>query len=226
MPRYRYRRRYARRYPKPQYSINRKLNSSGNWAQHSAENTIYIATQRLVTVNRDSGNDAVLDSPATVKHLTVDIQTIPTIQDVDSASNQKVVIFPAAGWICVFVPSGTNPNEPFSNAQGNIYNATLYEPQNYVLGSGTISQGAQTVVPVTGVSGSTYGIPGNYAKRIRVPLSKKLNPGDSIYMIYYLYDVPTQTSDVRDVTPMETIVTYAVRYLFVCWTNVYPEGHT
>lgn len=226
MPRYRYRRRYARRYPKPQYSINRKLNSSGNFTRHSSESTIYIATQRLVTVNNDSGNDAVLDSPATVKHITVDIQSIPTIQDVFSGSNQKQIIFPAAGWICVFVPSGTNPHEPFSGNGGNIYNATLYEPQNYVLGSGTISQGAQTVVPITGVSGSTYGIPGNYAKRIRVPLSKKLNPGDSIYMIYYLYDVPTPTSDVRDITPMDTVVTYAVRYLFVCWTNVYPEGHT
>ena len=210
----RYRRRYARYYrrPKAQYSINRKLNSSGNFTVHSSEPTIYIATQRLVTINRDSGNDAVLDSPATIRHITVDIQSIPTIQDVFSGSNQKEVIFPAAGWICVFVPSGTNPHEPFSGAGGNIYNATLYEPQNYVLGSGTISQGAQTVVPIAGVSGSTYGIPGNYAKRIRVPLAKKLNPGDAIYMIYYLYNVPTQTGDVRDITPMETIVSYAAKY--------------
>ena len=209
----RYRRRYVRyRRPKAQYSINRKLNSSGNFVQHSSESTIYIATQRLVTITSDSGNDAVLDSPATIRHITVDIQTIPTIQDVSSASRQKEIIFPAAGWICVFVPSGTNPREPFSGAGDNIYNATLYEPQNYVLGSGTISQGAQTVVPIAGVSQSTYGVPGNYAKRIRVPLAKKLNPGDSIYMIYYLYNVPIQTGDVRDITPMETIVSYAVKH--------------
>lgn len=220
-----YYRRYAR-YPKPQYAINRKLNSAGKFGQHSVEPTIYLATQRLVTVSRDSGNDAVLDSPATVKHITVDIQTIPTIVDVDSSSAEKVVYFPSAGWICVFVPAGTQPVEPFSSTDGTIYNATLYEPQNYVLGSGTISQGSTAVVPVAGVSNSPYGVPGNYAKRIRVPLSKKLNPGDSIYMIYYLYNVPTLATDIREITPMDTVVTYCVKYLFVCWTNVYPGGHT
>ena len=209
----RYYRRYARRpYAKPQYAINRKLNSSGKFDKHSTEPTIYLATQRLVTVSRDSGNDAVLDSPATVKHLTVDIQTIPTVVDVSSQGGDKVVYFPPCGWICVFVPAGTKPVEPFSATDGTIYNATLYEPQNYVLGSGTISQGATAVVPVNGVSGSPYGVPGNYAKRIRVPLSKKLNPGDSIYMIYYLYNVPISTGEIRDVTPMDTVVTYCVKY--------------
>lgn len=208
-----YYRRYARRsYAKPQYAINRKLNSSGKFERHSVEPTIYLATQRLVTVSRDSGNDAVLDSPATVKHLTVDIQTIPTVVDVSSTSAEKVVYFPAAGWICVFVPAGTQPVEPFSATDGTIYNTTLYEPQNYVLGSGTISQGATSVVPVVGKSESPYGVPGNYAKRIRVPLSKKLNPGDSIYMIYYLYNVPTQSTDIRDITPMDTVVSYCVKY--------------
>ena len=220
-----YYRRYAR-YPKSQYAVNRKLNSSGKFSPHSVEPTIYLATQRLVRVSRDSGNDDVLDSPATVKHITVDIQTIPTIVDVDSAGAEKIVYFPPAGWICVFVPAGTAVMEPFSGTDGTIYNSTLYEPQNYVLGSGTISQGATAVVPVVGNSNSTYGVPGNYAKRIRVPLSKKLNPGDAIYMIYYLYNVPAQNTDVRDVTPMDTVVTYCVKYFCVCWTNVYPGGHT
>ena len=211
----RYNRRYAR-YPKPQYAINRKLNSSGLFEQHSVEPTIYLATQRLVTVSRDSGNDAVLDSPATVKHITVDIQTIPTVVDASGQGGDKVVYFPPAGWICVFVPAGTSPVEPFSATDGTIYNSTLYEPQNYVLGSGTISQGSSAVVPIIGVSNSPYGVPGNYAKRIRVPLSKKLNPGDSIFMIYYLYNVPPKTSDVRDITPMDTVVTYCVRYFCVC----------
>lgn len=207
----RYNRRYAR-YPKPQYAINRKLNSSGKFDRHSVEPTIYLATQRLVTVSRDSGNDAVLDSPATVKHITVDIQTIPTIVDVAEQSAEKVVYFPPCGWICVFVPAGTKPMEPFSATDGTIYNTTLYEPQNFVLGSGTISQGSTAVVPVVGKSESPYGVPGNYAKRIRVPLSKKLNPGDSIFMIYYLYNVPTITGGIRDITPMDTVVTYAVKY--------------
>lgn len=208
-----YYRRYARRsYAKPQYAINRKLNSSGNFSVHSVEPTVYVATQRLVTVSRDSGNDAVLDSPATVKHLTVDIQTIPTVVDVSSVDAQKVIYFPSAGWLCVYVPAGSGPNEPFQATDGTIYNSTLYEPQNYVLGSGTITQGAPTVVPVAGNSNSPYGVPGNYAKRIRVPLYKKLNPGDSIYMIYYLYNVPRPSTDVRDITPMETIVSYCVKY--------------
>ena len=207
----RYNRRYAR-YPKPQYAINRKYNSSGLFERHSVEPTIYLATQRLVTVSRDSGNDAVLDSPATVKHITVDIQTIPTIVDVSSQGADKVIYFPPCGWICVFVPAGTQPMEPFSATDGTIYNTTLYEPQNFVLGSGTISQGSTAVVPVVGKSESPYGVPGNYAKRIRVPLSKKLNPGDSIFMIYYLLNVHTKTTDIRDITPMDTIVTYAVKY--------------
>lgn len=220
-----YHRRYVR-YPKPQYAINRKLNSSGLFSQHTVEPTVYVATQRLVATSRDSGNDAILDSPATVKHITVDIQTIPTIVDVDSRSAEKIVYFPSAGWICVFVPAGTKPFQPFMSTDGTIYNSTLYEPQNYVLGSGTISQGATSVVPVAGNSNAPYGVPGNYAKRIRVPLSKKLNPGDAIYMIYYLYNVPTQSTDLREITPMDTVVTYCVKYFCVCWTNVYPGGHT
>ena len=85
------------------------------------------------------GNDAVLNSPATVKHITVDIQTIPTVVDVASQGGDKVIYFPPCGWICVFVPAGQQPVEPFSATDGTIYNTTVYEPQNYVLGSGTIS---------------------------------------------------------------------------------------
>ena len=206
----RYNRRYAR-YPKPQYAVNRKYNSSGLFTVHSVEPTIYLATQRLVCTSRDSGNDAVLDSPATVKHITVDIQTIPTIVDVSSQGADKVVYFPPCGWLCVFVPAGTKPVEPFSATDGTIYNTTLYEPQNYVLGSGTISQGSTAVVPVVGKSESPYGVLGTTLRESECR-SKKLNPGDSIYMIYYLLNVPTKTSDIRDITPMDTIVTYCVKY--------------
>ena len=210
----RYNRRYAR-YPKPQYAINRKLNSSGKFNRHSVEPTIYLATQRLVTVSRDSGNDAVLDSPATVKHITVDIQTIPTVVDVAGASAEKAIYFPPCGWICVFVPAGTKPVEPFSATDGTIYNSTLYEPQNYVLGSGTISQGSTAVVPVNGVSQSPYGVLGTTLRESECRC-QKLNPGDSIFMIYYLYNVPTPTGEIRDITPMDTVVTYCVRYFCVC----------
>ena len=131
----------------------------------------------MLTLKRFSVNQRPFRFSATVKHITVDIQTIPTVVYVSSRVADKVVYFPAP------VPVGTFPVEPFSATDGTIYNSTLYEPQNYVLGSCTFSQGSTAVVP-------------------------------------------TKSTDIRHITPMDTVLSYAVKYLVVCWTNVYPEGHT
>ena len=43
--------------------------------------------------------------------------------------------------------------------------------------------------------------------RIRVPLSKKLNPGDAIYMIYYVVHTPNLAN--ASVTGCSSVVKYA-----------------
>ena len=43
----------------------------------------------------------------------------------------------AGGWICVYVPEGTAVNRPFPDWQAGQNSYTLYEPNQFVLGTGT-----------------------------------------------------------------------------------------
>ena len=89
---------------------------------------------------------------------------------------------------------GTNPNRPFPDLNTGASSLTLYEPNQFVLGHGTWMEGGsyfQTNRPEPILENGALGYnrysdtpPGNLC-RITVPLSKRLNPGDSIYMVYY-----------------------------------------
>ena len=90
---------------------------------------------------------------------------------------------------------GTSLNKPFPDYATGKDNYTFYEPNQFVLGHGTWLEGWQIYqtndllkvrdAGVVGISQVPDTSAGNNM-RIRVPLSKKLNPGDAIYMIYYV----------------------------------------
>ena len=95
----------------------------------------------------------------------------------------------------MYVPEGTSLNKPFPDYATGKDNYTFYEPNQFVLGHGTWLEGWQIYqtndllkvrdAATVGISQVPDTSAGNNM-RIRVPLSKKLNPGDAIYMIYYV----------------------------------------
>ena len=101
----------------------------------------------------------------------------------------------AGGWICVYVPEGTALNKPFPDYATGKDNYTFYEPNQFVLGHGTWLEGWQ-IYQTNDILKVRMLVLLVSAKFLilrlvticvhRVPLSKKLNPGDAIYMIYYV----------------------------------------
>ena len=122
----------------------------------------------------------------------------------------------AGGWICVYVPEGTSLNKPFPDYGTGKDNYTFYEPNQFVLGAGTWLEGwqiYQTADLLKVRDAGTVGISqvpdicaGNNM-RIKVPLSKKLNPGDAIYMIYYVVHTPNLQN--ASVSGCSSVVKYA-----------------
>ena len=99
----------------------------------------------------------------------------------------------------------------------------FYEPNQFVLGHGTWLEGWQIyqtndILKVrdsgsVGISQVPDTSAGNNM-RIRVPLSKKLNPGDAIYMIYYVVHTPNLAN--ASVTGCSSVVAMLVRLTNKC----------
>ena len=117
--------------------------------------------------------------------------------------------------LCV-CSEGTSLNKPFPDYATGKDNYTFYEPNQFVLGAGTWLEGWQIYqsndilrVRDSGSVGISQ-VPDTSAgnnMRIRVPLSKKLNPGDAIYMIYYVVHTPNLAN--ASVTGCSSVVKYA-----------------
>ena len=128
------------------------------------------------------------------------------------------------GWICVYVPEGTSPNKPFPDYGVGQSQYTLYEPNQNVLGSGTWLEGGAysdeqpRYNHPDWCSGhlSLLGYPCRHNMRIRVPLSRKLNPGDAIWMIFWV-STPIGTLSAVSVEDIALTVSYASRAnYYVC----------
>ena len=128
--------------------------------------------------------------------------------------------------MCV-CPWGNLPNKPFPDWGTGQSAYTLYEPNQNVLGSGTWLEGGayqqtnlRDTVMKAGVVG-TYrysDTPAGNNMRIRVPLSRKLNPGDSIWMIFWV-QTPISTLSAVSVEDIALTVSYASKANFdVCLT--------
>lgn len=208
--------RYYRR-ARPAYNVNRKLIQSSNWVELSSTGW-YASTTEIV------GNPSVLTSNSpgsmlTIKHLQVQLMNLPSTTGVIGSGDSaiRVVGQPAGGWLIVYAPEGTSPSAPLPDLNNNR-SATLYEPNQFVLGHGTWMQGklfhgANNESPAL-QNGNEITLqdrdntPGNNV-RIRCPLSKKLNPGDKIYLIFYIYNYDAQPIRGLSIEPCQAVVSYA-----------------
>jgi hypothetical protein len=149
----------------------------------------------------------------------VQLANLPTYFGVNEDQQIKEFGQLGGGWICVYVPEGTSPNKPFPDFGTGQSAYTLYEPNQNVLGSGTWLEGGayqqtnlRDTVMKAGVVG-TYrysDTPAGNNMRIRVPLSRKLNPGDSIWMIFWV-QTPISTLSAVSVEDIALTVSYASR---------------
>ena len=208
--------RYYRR-PRPAYNVNRKLIQSSNWTELS-ETGWYASTTEIV------GNPSVLTSNSpgsmlTIKHLQVQLMNLPSYTGLQGQGDTaiRVVGQPAGGWLIVYCPEGTQPSAPLPDLENNRA-ATLYEPNQFVLGHGTWMAGKLFQAANNSGPALQYGneiliqppdnTPGNNV-RIRCPLSKKLNPGDKLYLIFYFFNYDAQPIHGLSIEPCQAVVSYA-----------------
>ena len=214
MKKYAYKRR-SYRIHKPSYSVNRKYCCNLTWNRLSEGSDIYTTAVQLV-YNPSVESSNQLGTILTIKHLEVQLQDLPTYHGLNSETNIVGLGSLGGGWICVYVPEGTSLNKPFPDWATGRDNYTFYEPNQFVLGHGTWLEGwrvYQTNDATRVAANGTLGVQqvpdvsaGNNM-RIKVPLSKKLNPGDAIYMIYYVVHTPNLQN--ASVTGCASVVKYA-----------------
>ena len=214
MRKYAYRRRGYRGH-KPSYTVNRKFCRNLTWNKLANDADIYTAAVQLV-YNPSVESSNQLGTILTIKHLEVQLQDLPTYYGLNQDTNVVGHGSLAGGWICVYVPEGTSLNKPFPDYATGKDNYTFYEPNQFVLGHGTWLEGWQIYqsndilkirdAGTVGISQVPDTSAGNNM-RIRVPLSKKLNPGDAIYMIYYVVHTPNLAN--ASVTGCSSVVKYA-----------------
>lgn len=225
MPRYpKYRRRYRRR-TGPAYTVTRKLVKAGNFSRLS--DSQYYAASAKLCINPSNLTSDRVGSIVTVKHIEVQLANLPTYFGVNEDQQIREFGQLGGGWICVYVPEGTSPNKPFPDYGTGQSAFTLYEPNQNVLGSGTWLEGGAyqqtnlrtTVMNAGVVATSRYSdTPAGNNMRIRVPLSRKLNPGDAIWMIFWV-QTPIGTLSAVSVEDIALTVTYASKAnLYVCLT--------
>ena len=208
--------RYYRR-PRPAYNVNRKLIQSSNWVELTSPGWYASTTEIVANPSVLTSNSA--GSMLTIKHLQVQLMNLPSTTGLIGQGETaiRVVGQPAGGWLIVYAPEGTHPSAPLPDLNNNR-SATLYEPNQFVLGHGTWMQGKLFHAANNEAPALQYGneivlqnpdnTPGNNV-RIKCPLSKKLNPGDKIYLIFYIYNYDGQSIHGASVEPCQAIVSYA-----------------
>ena len=215
MPKYVYRRPGRYRSRKPSYTVNRKFCRNLTWNRLTTDSDIYTSAVQLV-YNPSVESSNQLGTILTVKHLEVQLQDLPTYYGLNQETNIVGHGTLGGGWICVYVPEGTALNKPFPDYGTGKDNYTFYEPNQFVLGSGTWLEGWQIYqtndisrVAENGTLGISQvpDISAGNNMRIKVPLSKKLNPGDAIYMIYYVVHTPNLEN--ASVSGCSSVVKYA-----------------
>ena len=212
MPRYRKRRYHRAIVRAPAYTVTRKLVKNLEWTRIS--DSEYYAASAQICVNPSNLTSDRAGSVITVKHLQVQLLDLPSVRRLNEEQREWQTGQFAGGWICVYVPEGTAVNRPFPDYQSGQTSYTLYEPNQFVLGTGTWLEGPR-------ISSSTQALPAGGIRyesggdtsagrnmTLRVPLSRRLNPGDSIYMIYFLKSSADFTQEFS-VKGCESVVTYA-----------------
>ena len=209
-----FRRRFRRGY-KPAYLVDHRVLNSRAWNNNpSHRDTKYLSMQVVYNPVNDGTNPGVIK---TVKHLQVQVNTVPywrtTLARYSADGTQEgfstVTGVPSLGWVLVYVPQGSNPNYPLGS-DASYSNSALYEPNQYVLGHGTLLQG-QRILDEDGRYAEDYPVvtSGGNNMRIRCPLSKKLNPGESIYLLVYAIHLPEEAE--LNLSEFTGVVSYALK---------------
>lgn len=207
----RYYRRRVRNYVRSNYSVQRRVLALSAWTQNPNDRESYASSVTLISAPSDAGNDVLQGGPKTVKHIEVQLLQRPTATL--TSTNQIRRAYPGCIWMAVYVPEGTQPNIPFNG--GTISQIALYEPAQFVLGSGVIPYAGEKIEASASTNYdqdlSQYMSAGN-ATRIRVPLSKKLNPGDRIEFIVATLNSDYGTEPAPVWGECKLLVKYAMKY--------------
>ena len=196
------------------YTVQRRVCALGQWSQSPADPQVWMSQVTLVQNPTDGDNIVNGGGNKTIKHIEVQLLRRPEAT-ITLQSGQIRRAFPAMIWAAVYVPEGTDPNVPFGRV--SVQQAALYEPAQFVLGSGVIPYGGETI---NASDDLRQFIDAGNATRIRVPLSKKLMPGDRIVMVCATLDAAY-----GDYQPTwngcQLLVKYAIKFNFgVCSTLV------
>lgn len=205
---YYYRRR--RYYGKPSYVRDVRILNSAAWSNTSISTAKALTMRVVYNPENDRVNPG---SIKTVKHLEVQVNTVPYWRYY--AGQQTVTGVPPLGWVMVYVPQGEMPHLPLG-ADNSLQNNPLYEPEQFILGHGTLLQGQRIQEPnVTDDARYPMVTSGGNNMRIKCPLSKKLNPGDAIWLIVYTLHLPGVPD--LSLTEFTGVVSYAIKdNLLVC----------
>lgn len=216
MARYRRRPRYFRRRT-ANYTVQRRLLQSHAWQQSTVDPQHWVGTVKLLENHMDSDLDPTSSGICTISHLQCSIVKRPIFKFKTQWDNHYNYDIPAICWAIVYVPQGTQPNPPFSGTVAND-NMVFYEPNQFVLGAGVIPDAGNLfvneAVQAQEATFNTRPGAGNIT-RVRCPLSKKLNPGDSIWLVCSTTDQAFDQGAWIE-TPAENkiqlMVSYAVKY--------------
>lgn len=215
MRRYR-RHRYFRRRA-ANYTIQRRMLQASTWTQSHVDPQHWACAVKLLENHLDSDLDPTSSGICTIKHLTVDIAKRPYFKFATQFPSQFNYDIPSVAWAIVYVPQGTTVNAPFSGTVQND-NMVFYEPNQFVLGSGMIPDAGSIFVNEAKESPeSVFNIrPGSgNLTRVRCPLSKKLNPGDSIWLVCSTMDMAFDSASLVSIPSdqkIQLMIKYAVKY--------------
>ena len=205
--------RYRRR-GKSNYMVQRRLVETGDWVQSGVDPQHWNSAAVIFGLDDDDIMNTDHGSAIrTVSHITVDIAKRPWFKFATTIDRHFIYCYPGLVWACVYVPQGTNPNPLFSGA--NNTNMVMYEPNQFVLGAGVIPDGGYTYVNET-VEGqeATFDPRPNAGNvtRLRVPLSRKMNPGDKLYLIMATTNMSFDGTPVGGERKAQFLVKYALKY--------------
>ena len=196
------------------YTVQRRVCALGTFQQSPADPQVWASQTTLVQNPTDGDNIVNGGGNKTIKHIEVQLLRRPEAT-LELASGQVRRAFPAMVWMAVYVPEGTEPSLPFGNV--SVQQAAVYEPAQFVLGSGVIPYGGEIIQNNTNENTDLRQfIDAGNATRIRVPLAKKLMPGDRVVML-----VSTLDAAYGDLTPRwngcQLLVKYAIKFnYYVC----------
>lgn len=208
----RYRRRSTRSY-RPSYTVQRKVCQFQAWDRNPSDPQNLLTSLTLIENVSDGGNVTINAGNKTVKHIEVQLLSRPMFKVPTQFENQFNYAVPPCVWAAIYVPEGTSINPFFQG--GSVAQTTLYEPAQFVLGSGVMA-GTITDYVNEGVAGeeATFNqiMSSGNATRIRVPLSKRLNPGDKIVLVLGTLDMAYGDYQPVAVRPGRLLVKYAIKY--------------